>query len=704
MSIILIAEKPDAAHRIAISLSNTDPKEIKKNGVKYYVFEKNKQEHVVVAAVGHLFNLKQIKRGNYPVFDVHWIPSYKARKSCEFTKKYLDTIKKVINDYKFSEFIIATDYDREGSVIGFNILKFICLNEKNDLYASDKICLKCKAKRMKFSTLTKQDLTKAYNETSNLDFGLINAGITRNILDFYYGINSSKALTSSLKTQNSFTLLTAGRVQSPILYLLNEREKEIKKFKSIKFWQIELHAEFNGIRIIASHKNKKFWKKEEAEEIVKNCYNKKAIVSNLNVKKYKQDPPIPFNVTSLQIECYKLFGYSPSVTSIIAQNLYSRAMISYPRTSSQKLPPQIGYKKIMESISKLKEYELLIQKLLKKTNLIPRQGKLEDTAHEAIHPTIEPPKRKLIGNKWKVYDIICKRFLSVFADPAIKESINVTIDIDGNEFVTRGERTLENNWIDFYQPYIKSNDVILPDIKNGDELEIKNIKILEKETSPPSRFSQSSIINEMEKRDLGTRSTRAQILQTLYDRKYIIGRNIEVTNLGMQISETLKKYVPELVDEKLTKKIEDQMNNIESGKEKPEKIVKDIEKILIDVFSNFKEKEMDIGKDLSKALIETIKESKILGKCPNCKNGKLKTITSMKTGKSFVGCTSYQEENCHTAFPLPQNATITPLNKTCNTCGYPIISIRTKYNKIFRMCINNKCETKENWKNRKKPL
>ena len=92
MSIILIAEKPDAAHRIAISLSNTDPKEIKKNGVKYYVFEKNKQEHVVVAAVGHLFNLKQIKRGNYPVFDVHWIPSYKARKSCEFTKKYLDTI------------------------------------------------------------------------------------------------------------------------------------------------------------------------------------------------------------------------------------------------------------------------------------------------------------------------------------------------------------------------------------------------------------------------------------------------------------------------------------------------------------------------------------------------------------------------------------------------------------------------------------
>ena len=150
----------------------------------------------------------------------------------------------------------------------------------------------------------------------------------------------------------------------------------------------------------------KIWKEVETKKIFKKCKGKPAIVDSVTKRRYKQRPPNPFNITSLQTEAYKLFGYSPQQTLNIAQNLYTSAYISYPRTSSEKLPPQINYKRILEALSKIKKYEKLCKALLSLPELKPVQGKRTDPAHEAIHPTVQPPKRKLTGPRQKIYNLI----------------------------------------------------------------------------------------------------------------------------------------------------------------------------------------------------------------------------------------------------------------------------------------------------------
>ncbi|MCD6371857.1 MAG: DNA topoisomerase I, partial [Candidatus Aenigmarchaeota archaeon] len=366
--VFLICEKPNAAKKIANALAENKVKEVESEyGAKYYVFKRNGIEHLAVPAVGHIFTLKDVSKKGwvYPVLDTDWAPTFEVNKSAEFARKYFKTFESLVKDNY--EYVIATDLDEEGSVIGYNILRFIC--KKRD------------AKRMCFSTLTKLDLIKAYeNVLKHIDKGRIESGLTRHELDFLYGINTSRALTLSIKAGGkklSHYILSAGRVQTPMLYFLIKREKEIKKFKPKPFWQIEAKVKTKP-QITCLHKKGKFWSKDEVDKIIKNCKNKNAIVKKITSRKRQQLPPYPFDLTSLQTEAYKFFGYSPKRTISIAQNLYTAGYISYPRTSSQKLPKQLGYKNILKALQKLKGYKELSAKLLSKTNLVPREGPKSD--------------------------------------------------------------------------------------------------------------------------------------------------------------------------------------------------------------------------------------------------------------------------------------------------------------------------------------
>jgi len=687
MTTIIIGEKPDAAFRIATALAEKGLKGKKSRyGVQYWEFQRDGKEYIVVAAVGHLFNLKQTTRHQgYPVIDnIGWVPSFKAAKKSAFSEKYFRTIEDVAKNG--SEYIIACDMDTEGSLIGFNVLRFIC--GKND------------GKRMLFSTLTKQDLIKSYeNMIQHLDWGNIAAGETRHYLDWMYGINTSRALTLAIKkTSPRFAILSTGRVQGPLLSILADKELEIKEFIPKPYWQLQLILLINGNEIIALYEEDKIWNKENAEKIFKECKDKSAIVDDVKKKKYTQSPPAPFNITSLQTEAYRFFGYSPQQTLNIAQALYTNAMISYPRSSSQKLPPQIGYKEILEALLKIKKYEPLCKKLLALPELRPIEGKIIDMAHESIHPTIEPPKniKKLSGPAQKLYDLICRRFFSVFASPAIRESMQVLIDVNGNKFLTNGRRTLEKGWMEFYGPYAKFDEIILPDLKKGDELSVKQLDLLSKQTAPPPRYSQASIIKELEKRNLGTRATRAAILQTLYDRNYIIDKSISVTYLGLKIAEAIKKYVPDFADEKLTRRFEKELEEIMQGKIKKEKVLNKAKKALIKICDEFKQNEDEIGKELGEAIIQTQNDKALLGPCPKC--GKdLKILFSPKTRKFFCGCSGYKD-GCKTAFPLPHNASFQRLDKICEKCKTPIIMVYRKGKRPFKMCLDPLCIEKKSWK------
>lgn len=689
-SVVIVTEKPDASRRIAEALAGKKAKKKEKRDAFWYEFKKGGKSFIVVHAVGHIFALDTIKDGSgwtYPVFDVKWVPSFQKRGS-EFSEKYYRNIEDTINgvDMSKAEFIVATDYDTEGSVIGFNVLRFL-FGLKD-------------GKRMKFSTLTKDELVESFeNRSPHLDSGQIESGLTRHYLDFYWGINLTRALTLAMKRQaeRGFAILSTGRVQGPTMAMLLEKELQIRRFRPKPFWQIDAIVKAGKIELNASYEKSNIWKKDEAERIYKACKKKgvKAVVKDIKKRKYKQKPPVPFNTTDMQSEAYAQFKYSPRQTLSIVESLYQAGAVSYPRSSSQKLPPTINYRRILEALAKLKPYAALADELMKKTKLVPNEGKRTDPAHPAIYPTFEPPAlAKLNSSQKKMYDLIVRRFLAVFAKEALRESVTVEMDIGGNKFKVVGKTTIEPGWTKFYGKYLAFEEQQLPELKEGDKLDVKKVNMHNKETQPPGRFSQGSILKEMEKKGLGTRATRAEILYTLYGRKYISGKSINVTRLGEVVTKVLKDYCPRILSEEMTRKFEKEMEDVYEGKKKRDEVVDEAKKLLTDVLKDFKKSEKKIGKKLLKGLVESRKEERSMGPCPNC-GAELRVIVSKRSGKRFVGCGGYPK--CRTGFPLPQSGFITKLGTVCKECGLPMIQVRRKGKRPYRMCINHKCKTKADW-------
>jgi DNA topoisomerase-1 len=685
---LIIAEKPDAAKRIAEAIADNKPKTITKNGASYYEFEVAKKKYICVPAVGHLFVLQPSKKDNpkgwnYPVFNFEWIPTY-TKKETTWTEKYLKNIKELAKDA--FDYVDAADVDTEGEVLLYNILRFLCGVED--------------AKRMKFSTLTKDELKESFkNMNPHIMSSLKESGITRHYLDAIYGFNLTRALTIAMKNaaEKGFTILSTGRVQGPTLSMLYDRELEIREFKPTPFWMVELHAKVGKTEVVANHEKDKFWEKEEAEKVLEKTKGKDATVEDLKKREYKQPPPVPFNTTELQADAYAHFKFSPTQTNSIAESLYQAGIISYPRSSSQKLPPSINYARILKALAAIQQYKKFAEQLLRKEKLIPNEGKREDPAHPAIYPTFETQDlNRMTAQQRKLYDLIVRRFLSVFADSATRESNTVTLEVNGEKFKAIGKRTIEPGWTEIYEPYLAYEEQILPEMKIGDRIKVMKIEQLAKETQPPGRFSQGSILKEMEERNLGTRATRADILQTLYSRKYIVGKSIEVTKLGEAVIRALKEFSPRILSEEMTKRFEEEMEEVYNGKKKKEEVVDEAKETLTDILAEFKQNENKIGKKLLEALVEARKEERTLGSCPMCKTGELRIIRSRKTMKYFVGCSSYP--NCHNIYPLPQGAFITPLGKVCEKCGTPMIQVQRKGRRPFRMCLDPKCETKADWK------
>jgi len=374
--------------------------------------------------------------------------------------------------------------------------------------------------------------------------------------------------------------------------------------------------------------------------------------------------------------------------------LYLEALISYPRTSSQKLPISIGYKTILEKLRKNPEYEKEVMKLLAKRLLKPNEGTKNDSAHPAIFPTGNTPEKRLLLIEKKILDLIIKRFLAVFSDWAVIQETTITISIDNNHFLINGNKTLAEGWTHSYRPYFKMKNNILPPIDKKQKVKFSKVITEKKFTKPPFSFNPSSLLKRMEKENIGTKATRSRIVQTLEKRKYIEGKKIVVSELGFEVIEILREYCPTIVSIELTRKIEERMEKIKQNKEKRENVIKDTIELLTKTTTTLKNKEEIIGARLNNALKKTLFHKKELGNCTSCKNGKLIILRSKKTGKRFVGCTNYFEGTCKTAYPLPQNGLIKPTIQSCKSCGCPIVTVITREKRIWNLCIDPKCPSK----------
>lgn len=673
---LIITEKPQAALKIANALSDSSPIQKNLNKVPYYEVSRKSNKIIVACAVGHLFTLKQKNGGSdIPVFDIAWIPNFIARKK-DFTKRYYDTILKLTKDA--GSVTIATDYDVEGEVIGMNVMKYIC-NQKD-------------ASRMKFSTLTQKELNNSYEKKSkSLNWGQAIAGETRHYLDWFYGINLSRALMNAIKTTGKFKLMSIGRVQGPALNLIVEKEKEIQKFKPEPYWQVFIKIKENPFELWLKH-NKDIFDKKELKQF-ENLIGKKAKCST---KKRSENisPNPPFNLTTLQTEAYKFHGITPSNTLRVAQSLYLAGLISYPRTSSQKLPEEIGYKEILNQLAK--EYKA--EKLIKREK--PVEGPKTDPAHPSIYPTGQ--KQILSGDDDKIYKLIVKRFLSLFCEDAIINHKTISAEVNGLKFGLKGQVIKQKGWMEIYPSRFKEEKI--PDV-NG-EKEILDMKTEQKETQPPKRYSPASIVAELEKRNLGTKATRSNILETLYDRGYIEGQSIKATELGISLIETMERYSPIIIDEELTRNFEDELEKIlsENSKSKQEKeeqeIINHAKKTITKITKDFEKSKKKIGSELIDANIKFREKQKIenqIMKCPVCKKGELMINYSKKNQRFFVSCNAYPK--CTNTYTLPPNGQIkkpTP-EQICEECGYPKLMRLSKGKKPWIFCWNPNCPTNASW-------
>ncbi len=672
---LIISEKPSAAAKIAVALGDAQKKAVGK--VTYFEVNKNGKKIIVVPAVGHLFTLaEKEKTWKYPVFDIDWKPTFEVNKNAAFAKPYFENIKKLTKNA--NDFVIATDYDIEGEVIGLNILRFICKQKD--------------AKRMKFSTLTAPDLKKAYETIhKTLDWGQAEAGQTRHYLDFYWGINLSKAITDALYLiTHRFQPLSIGRVQGPALAVLTERELKIASFKPKPYWQIFILLNLFGKSLKAVHKTEKFWEETKAKTVFEKIRDKTAKITGIKKTKQIVSVPVPFDLTSLQMEAYRCFKISPKETLQLAQELYTGAYISYPRTSSQKLPPALNYKKILLALANQTIYKPLVSKIFKGT-LKPKQGKKTDPAHPAIYPTGLIPK-SLNSRTKAVYDLIVKRFISVFGNPGEREFTAITFEIDTEPFILKGARTTKPGWQELYKPYVKREETELPAVEKGQTFDQKS-NIEKKKTEPPKRYSPATIIKELEKENLGTKATRASIIDTLFQRGYVKDTAIQVTKLGQEIIKTFENHAPEILSKKLTRKFEQEMEQIRAKKLEKEKILQEAEQILIKLCKEISENKAAIGKSLATAFYETRKKESTLMKCLVCKEGDLKIIVSKKTGKRFLACNNYPK--CKTTWPLPQAGMLKIQKTKCKDCNTPKIVIYKRGRKPWIICPNPNCPSKK---------
>ena len=603
--IVIIAEKPKAASKIAYALSD-NPVFKKIEDVPYYEI-REKEVHIIVAsAVGHLYELYSNTIG-YPVFDYKWVPAYIADSSKDYARKYLNALSIIFRDASF--YINACDYDIEGSVIGYMLIKH---------YGNEK-----RAFRAKFSSLVFPELKAAFTRLTSLDYNMIEAGLCRHELDWLWGINISRALMKSVYVSTGKKItLSAGRVQTPTLKYIVDREIERRLFIPLPQYNVSVTFEKDNVEYYAESILNPIENENKANEIKKLVEEQPyLIVKDISTREQKYYPPPPFNLSDLQSQAATIYGFSPMKTMEIAEQLYLDALISYPRTNSQKLPSTLNFKEILNRLAQIQTYRDLVNYLFTETKglLKPVEGEKEDPAHPAIYPTGVKP-RELTDEQRVIYDLIVRRFLAAFVSPAIVSQVNISITTPDYKhvFTMKGLNILRSGWLKYY-PFHNIVSKALPVLKQGEKLNIRKVNIHVSYTKPPPRLKKIDVLKWMERVNIGTESTRAIIIEKLFDRNYLTNTKsgIEVKDLGIGVIKVIEEFFPDLTSTELTRKFELLMTDVIKGNKKRDEVIREAKNILSNLLAKFNENLNIVGVSLARR-IPLIQN---LNKCiiPNCR-------------------------------------------------------------------------------------
>jgi len=618
------------------------------------------ENYLVLASYGHIRDLPS-KNGSVNTeknFEMEW-------EIDSFSKKYLKEITDAAKDS--NKIILATDPDREGEAIAWHV---------KEILESKKLLKDKEVERVVFNEITKNAILNAIKNPRQIEIHLVEAYLARRALDYLVGFNISPILWTKLPGSKS-----AGRVQSVALKLITEREHEIELFKPEEYWTLDsIFTSDNKIKILSKlslYKNKKierftFKNKEEIDTAIDVINKSNFKIKDVNSKIFKRNPLAPFTTSTLQQTASGKFGYGASRTMQIAQRLYqgidiegeTTGLITYMRTDGTNISKEAIHD--FRDLIKKDYGEQFLPNI--PNNYAGKKAKNAQEAHEAIRPTniLRKPheiKKYVNADQYKLYKLIWSRALSSQMNSATFDRNTIIISNEDEEinFRASGSILKFEGFLKVYNINETDEDAknILPEVNVGDKTLIFKLNNEQHYTDPPPRFSEASLVKKMEELGIGRPSTYASIISVLSTRNYVeqINKRFHPTDRGKLISAFLEKLFTKYVDYNFTADLENQLDEITSGKVKWITVLENFWKDFYNNVAIVKEKrtrevlEM-LNESLGALIFETNADNKVDRKCKICTNGELSLKNSFRGG-AFIGCSNYPE--CKFTRPLSKS-------------------------------------------------
>jgi DNA topoisomerase I len=724
---LIVTEKNNSAKKIAEILSGGTAKEGASYKTPYYEWSDESGEQMTIGLKGHVLNPA------FPESYNNWQETNpRDLIDAELIKEPTDknvvrALKKVAKDA--DDIVIATDYDREGELIGLEALQEVV--ESNPELAVSNNGDFAGVKRARYSALTKDEIQRAFDNLDELSMPLANAGAARQDMDLIWGATLTRSVSMATRRFGS-NFLSVGRVQSPTLGLIVQRELERRAHEPEPFWEVTAKFAHPDGDFTAEHTTDRFWKKAEAEAAVANSKSP-GTVKEITARKNTRQPPTPLNTTAFTTDASNRLGITPSRAMRIAEDLYMDGYISYPRTDNTVYPKSVDTKELVKQLVGIDDFKAA-SFLLDKSSLEATRGKKETTDHPPIYPTQAVNPKRLEARSEahrRVYELVARRFLATFSPPMISESTRANIETakatadaeSGETYFVRGSVVLDPGFAAIYT-YARSADTEIPKLEEGQELDLEGVEMEGKETPPPPRISQGKLIEMMEERGLGTKATRADIIQKLYDRGYVFGNPPEPSETGIAMSKAFEHYVPRMATPDMTAEMEAEMDQIAAGEMTKDQVLADSRDMLRSAFDEMgddvkTEDEDAKWRKFAREVWAGMDQDRILGPCIVCQEAgrkqedgspnMLRIIKARKSGKRFVGCQGWDGDNpdsldsCDQTFPLPQRVRgLYKIEEVCSVCGRtPRLQVIPWRGRPWKLCLNDECPSMAEMKRRR---
>ncbi len=730
---LIVTEKNNSAKKIADILSGGTAKEGASYKTPYYEWSDADGDHMAIGLKGHVLNPA------FPESYNNWQETNpRDLIDAELIKEPTDknvvrALNKVAKDA--DDLVIATDFDREGELIGLEALQEIVeANPKLgelEMNGGSGGAGGSAVKRARYSALTKDEIERAFANLDELSYPLANAGAARQDMDLIWGATLTRAVSTATRRFGS-NFLSVGRVQSPTLGLIVQRELERRAHVPEPFWEVTATFGHADGSFLAEHTTDKFWKKEEAEAAVANSKTP-GTVKEITARKNTRKPPTPLNTTAFTSDASSRLGITPSRAMRIAEDLYMDGYISYPRTDNTVYPSSLETNELINALVRVDDFKAA-EFLLDGRSLEPTRGKKETTDHPPIYPTqaVNPHRLEARSEAHRrVYELVARRFLATFSPPMVSEGTRANIETAkgtpsaeaGETYFVRGSVVIDPGFAAIYT-YARSADTEIPKLEEGQELALEGVEMEGKETPPPPRISQGKLIEMMEERGLGTKATRADIIQKLYDRGYVFGNPPEPSETGIAMSKAFEHYVPRMATPDMTAEMEAEMDQIAAGEMTKDRVLADSRDMLRSAFDEMgddvrTEDEKAKWRKFAREVWAGMDQDRVLGPCIVCQEAgrkqedgspnMLRIIKARKSGKRFVGCQGWDGDNpdspdsCDQTFPLPQRVRgLYKIEEVCSVCGRtPRLQVVPWRGRPWKLCLNDDCPSMAEMKRRR---